>query len=161
MDDGFQRSPQGSCLSPLLFNIFVRELPHWSSPADEHGQHISDTFQFADEITHSHVNPSLEAIDEFMACFDRTKRFCDSHQLVINAAKTQLIMLKSPRRRRPEDYRLEVRGVTIEPAKNVQLLGFTIDYHLTFGEHINNTVKECNGILGVLTRAAKYLHANS
>ena len=123
--------PQGSCLSPLLFNIFVRELPHWSSPADVQGQHISDTFQFADDITHSHANPSLEAIgDELVACFDRTKQFCDSHQLVINEAKTRLIVLKSPRRRLPEDYRLEVGGVAIEPAKNVQLLGYTTDHHL-------------------------------
>jgi len=152
--------PQGSCLSPLLFNIFVRELPQWSAPAEVHGElkRISDTFQFADDITHSHVDPSLEVIsDELVACFDRTKQFCDSHQLVINAAKTQLIILKSPRRRLPEDYRLEVGGVAIEPAKNVQLLGFTIDHHLTFGDHINKTVKECNGILGVLSRAAKYL----
>ena len=36
--------PQGSCLSPLLFNIFVRDIPKQSNV---------DTTQFADDITHS------------------------------------------------------------------------------------------------------------
>ena len=39
----------------------------------------------------------------------------------------------------------------------MQLLGFTFDRHLNFGEHISLTVKKCNGVLGVLARAASYL----
>ena len=76
---------------------------------------------------------------------------------MINATKTQLIILKSPRRKLPDDFSLEVGGVKIEPARFVQLLGLTIDQHLTFREHIEVTVKKCNAALGVLNRAAQYL----
>ena len=39
----------------------------------------------------------------------------------------------------------------------MQLLGFTLDRHLNFGDHINLTSKKCNSVLGVLARAANWL----
>ena len=39
--------PQGSCLSPLLFNIFVKDLPQES---------LSTTSQFADDTTHAETS---------------------------------------------------------------------------------------------------------
>ncbi len=47
--------PQGSCLSLLLFNIFVRKLPASSA---------FDVFQFADDTTLSETNTSIEVIGE-------------------------------------------------------------------------------------------------
>jgi len=150
--------PQGSCLSPLLFNVFVRDLPRPSHPLPQATQPMQDTFQFADDITHSHADPSLEVVGEkLVACFERTKRFCDEHNLVINADKTQLIIFKSPKIKLPDGYKLDVGGVSIEPATAVQLLGFTLDRHLNFGEHISLTSKKCNGVLGMLARAASWL----
>ena len=59
--------PQGSCLSPLLFNIFVRDIPERSNV---------DTTQFADDITHSDADHSPSSlIDKLTEAYNRTKEF--------------------------------------------------------------------------------------
>ena len=46
---------------------------------------------------------------------------------------------------------------TIKPDNSVKLLGVTIDHHLSMGEHVDNVVRRCQGLLGVLKRSAPYL----
>ena len=90
--------PQGSGLSPLLFNIFVRKLPQQST---------SSTYQFADDTTLAAANPSLSVVaDELTASFVAVKEFCDSHDLKINHAKTQLIVFKKPSKPISDDFHL-------------------------------------------------------
>ena len=67
--------PQGSGLSPLLFNIFVRKLPRQCS---------SSVFQFADDAsaTLATEDPSLSVVAENLrVSFEAVKKFCDSHDL--------------------------------------------------------------------------------
>ena len=45
----------------------------------------------------------------------------------------------------------------IKPASSVKLLGVILDKHLTFGEHIDSTVKKCRDILGSFTCASSFL----
>jgi len=49
--------PQGSGLSPLLFNIYVRKLPQ---------KCISGTFQFADDTTLAAAHPYLEVVTSIL-----------------------------------------------------------------------------------------------
>ena len=141
--------PQGSCLSPLLFNIYVRQLPSNSD---------SETFQFADDITHSESNKSEIAVTyKLEDAFRATKDFCVEHDLVINTNKTQFIIFKSPNRRLVEGLEILLDDCLIKPSDHVKLLGVTLDQHLTFGAHIESTVKTCNGILGQLRRAAPHM----
>jgi len=77
--------------------------------------------------------------------------------LIINANKTQLIIFKVPGKKIPNDFEVFLDNCAIKPASSVKLLGVTLDRHLTFGEHIDNTVKKCHGILGALTRASPFL----
>ena len=141
--------PQGSCLSPLLFNVFVRDIPEKSNV---------DTTQFADDITHSeadHLPSSL--VDKLTEAYNRTKEFCNSHELIINAAKTQFIVFKSAAKPLPPSYAINLDGFIIEPTQTVQLLGVTLDRHLTFGPFVDDTSKKCHGLLGALSRAAPFL----
>jgi retron-type reverse transcriptase len=142
--------PQGSCLSPLLFNIFIRNLP---STID------TDMFQFADDITNYTADESLERIsDRLLASFEATREFCKSSELEINTAKTQLIIFKPKGKSVPSDFSLTLDNCIIKPEKTVTLLGVRLDQHLTLGPQIDSIVTKCHGILGVLARAAPFLH---
>src|ERR1051325_7193641 len=71
--------PQGSGLSPLLFNIFVRELPTTSN---------SDTYQFADDITlaEADADPTI-VVSKLTTSFSTTKQFCEERGLIVNVDK--------------------------------------------------------------------------
>ena len=85
-----------SCLSPLLFNIFVSDLPASTD---------SKCIMFADDITDSAADDSLEGVARKLASsFEKTKMFCDSHGLIVNTNKTQFIVFKAINRRIPEDF---------------------------------------------------------
>ena len=127
--------PQGSGLSPLLFNVYVRKLPAVTCVR---------TFQFADDITNSAAQKNPKILEQqLLHSFNQTKSFCDEHQLVINPSKSQLIVFHARGKKLPPDFVLEVDGCKITPAHSVKLLGVTLDRYLTFGEHIDNVVKKC------------------
>jgi len=141
--------PQGSGLSPLLINIYVRKFPQKCS---------SDTFQFADDTTLAAADPFLEVVTLILtASFNATKEFCQSHGLIINPAKTQLIIFKAVGKRIPDDFHLMLDNCSINPQTTVKLLGVTLDQHVTFRTQIDNVVSKCHGLLGTLARATPYL----
>lgn len=143
--------PQGSCLSPLLFNIYVRELPCGDLP-DE------NTIQYADDATHSAVGKSIVEIGQRLSDrFMKTRDFCIDHSLTLNTNKTNFIVFKQPSKRLPDDFQLCLDGVTLAPLKEVKLLGVVLDRHLTFGSHISQTVCKARGLLNILRRASKWL----
>ena len=131
--------------SVLFSSIFVRKLPQ---------KCISDTFQFADDTTLAAADPSLEVVTSILTTsFNATKEFCQSHGLIINPAKTQLIIFKAVGKRIPEDFHLTLDKCSISPQTTVKLLGVTSDQHLTFRTQIYNVVSKCHGLLGTLARA--------
>jgi len=75
---------------------------------------------------------------QLLRSFNQTKTFCDEHQLVINASKSQLIVFQAQGNRLLADFTLAVEGCKITPTHHVKLLGVTLDRYLTFGEHIDN-----------------------
>lgn len=85
--------PQGSCLSPLLFNVFVRDLP---------AANQLKTKQYADDITdYAADSDPLTLAQKLIDGFNETKKFCNERDLKINAAKTQCIVFQSPEQTDP------------------------------------------------------------
>ncbi len=141
--------PQGSPLSPLLFNIAIRLLPQHCDP---------DLFQFADDLTNSASDKDLNVLrSKLQTSYEKIKSFCNKKNLAINPTKTQLLILKSPRKIIPEGYSISLDGAIITPSPTVKLLGVILDQHFTMGSHIEAIVKKCHALLGVLRRSATYL----
>ena len=89
--------------------------------------------------------------------FYAVKEFCDSHDLKINADKTQLIVFRKPGKSILDDFQLILYNCTIKPQRTVKLVGVTLDQHLTFGPHIDNVTNKCQGLFGILATATPYL----
>jgi len=106
--------PQASGVSPLLFNISIRRLLR---------HFISSALQFADDTTLAAADPSLKVVAQNLtASFNIVKEFCDSHELVINSSKTQLIVFRPLGKRIPDDFNLRLDNCCVQPQKAVQLL---------------------------------------
>ena len=141
--------PQGSALSPLLFNILMRQLPSASG---------SDCFQFADDLTNSATCSDLNGLrDKLEKVYCNIKSFCTRFNMEINLKKTQLIVFKPVRKILPDEFHIVLDGISIYPEKKVQVLGVTLDRHLTMADHIDLTVSKCHGLLGMLRRASTTL----
>src|SRR3989441_7758719 len=141
--------PQGSPLSPLLFNIAIRKLPQRCD---------TDLYQFADDLTTSASDKdSYGLASKLQRSYEMIKHFCEERNLHINTTKTQLIIFKSPHQKIPENFSISLDGCSVASSLMVKLLGVTLDHHFTMGQHIDEVVKKCHGLLGMLRRAASCL----
>ena len=99
--------PQGSGLSPRLLNIYTRRLPRHC---------ISSALQFADDTTLASADPSLSVVaHNLTASFNSVKKFSEAHDLVLNPAKTQLIVFKPKGKKLPHDFHLLLNNCTVQP----------------------------------------------
>ena len=141
--------PQGSCLSPLLFSLYVKDLSTSNN---------ADTFQFADDTGHSASAENAEILAmELTESFNHTKKFAEENGLILNAAKTQLIVFKQPSKKLSDSFELLLDSEVVKPTDTVKLLGFTLDRHFTFTQHIQSCVQKAHAALGLLRKAVKWM----
>ena len=144
--------PQGSILGPLLFSIYMSDLPsvfqHCQSESyvDDTKIYISFPIQDrADAIFH--INDDLLKIRNW--CFD--------NYLLLNPDKTKLMISGSRQLlSKLPDVRLSLMGKEFTPEKVVKDLGVTFDPNLTFYDHILKTVSSCMSSLAQINRV-KYM----
>lgn len=125
--------PQGSCLGPLLFSIFINDLPNRLNCM---------TTLFADDTTLNFDSESLDSTIEL--CKDGLKQlteWCQHNKLLINWTKTNAMFVSTKRFKRPNSIKLN--DVEIEVVDEFKLLGVLIDSKLTFIKYTNQL---CNSI---------------
>ena len=77
----------------------------------------------ADDTTLAAAKPSLTVVaHNLIASFSSVKEFCDSHELVINSSKTQLIVFKPVGKRIPDDFSLLLDNCSVQPQKSKRLV---------------------------------------
>ena len=131
--------PQGSILGPLLFSIYMNDLP--SVPQYCSVQcYVDDTklllsFQPQD---HSQV------VTEINRDLARICNWCFDNQLLLNPDKTKLLVCGSKQMAaKIDNVQLSLIGKQLTPVKAARDLGVILDTSLTFNDHVMTTVASC------------------
>jgi len=146
--------PQGSVLGPILFVVFINDLPKCVN---------SSVFMFADDTKIyreiSTKNDQLILQDDLNKLFEWSNKWL----LKFHPDKCKILQIstKTPEIRSYTMPKYEGGLVSLERVENEKDVGVTINSKLKFDEHIQNQVNKANKMMGLIRRSFKFLDFRS
>lgn len=124
--------PQGSILGPLLFLLFVNDLPNASSAL-----HF---YLFADDTNIFASNKSYEKlVQQLNLELVHVNDWFAANKLSLNIKKTNYILFSSHRKKLPlTEIPLLINNTPVPRVTSIKFLGVLIDSHLTWNDHIHS-----------------------
>ncbi|KXJ75371.1 hypothetical protein RP20_CCG011846 [Aedes albopictus] len=129
--------PQGSVLSPTLYNIFSADIVQMEGV---------QYYLFADDtgflVSHRDANV---VVDKLQQAQDAILEYQRKWKVKVNPAKSQAIYFT--RRRSPRylpQTQVSCNGVDIPWSESVGYLGVSLDQKLNFSCHITNSIRKCD-----------------
>ena len=147
--------PQGSCLGPLLFLVYINDLPCIIKNSKV-SMYADDTslYNFSKDI--SQLNG---AINEDLGKLDR---WLKGNRLSLNVTKTHSMLITTKHKKKylgisGQTFQPCIRETNVEVISNTKYLGVQIDEHLSWKEHIKAVTAKASRAIGLLKYAKKYL----
>ena len=142
--------PQGSILGPLLFLVYINDLPNISKSlysiifADDTNFFISGK-NTQDLVTK--MNTELIEIVKWLQC----------NKLSLNIDKTKFMIFSPKRQKSILSNRVKINGKELEQVSEIKFLGVILDCKLTWSSHIQKIRNKIAKSVGIICQAKKVL----
>jgi hypothetical protein len=147
--------PQGSVLGPLLFGLFINDLPlYLTNPnvisdlfADDNSMHSSAS---SIDIVESNLQQGLVDVSDW----------CKQNRMVLHPGKTKSMAVATRQKHQiqPLTLNLFINSCMIEQVKEHKVLGITLDQTLSWKPHIDSVCKRLSQNLFLLSQLKFYLN---
>ena len=146
--------PQGSILGPLMFIIYVNDMPKCFKDCNVN--------IYADDTTFYVADTSVDAVSRILQTeLEFVHRWLCCNKLSLHIGKTSSMLICSRQKRihlDNQELNLKLNGYEIEQTNSLKYLGIQIDCNLRYDEYVNILVKKINRATGVLRRASRFVN---
>lgn len=144
--------PQGSSLGPLLFLIYINDLPNCLN--------MSRPRMFADDTSISYSSNSLDEMQFVINSeLENLNTWLTANKLSLNVVKTEFMIIGSRQRMHATQnvISISINNREINRVNVTKSLGMYIDSHLSWSEHIDKIAKKVSSAIGALKRVRPFI----
>ena len=145
--------PQGSILGPLLFLLFINDLPLYTRNVH--------TDLYADDTTLYDMQDSMKQIENnLQSALNNLHVWCKENGMILNSSKTKVMLVTSSQKRQRLErdvLDLKFNNDTLNSISNDKILGVFVDNNLAWTDHTKHLTKKIASNIWLLSKIKRYL----
>ena len=146
--------PQGSILGPLLFILYINDLPKTTR--------LAECLLFADDTSIFYSNSDPDHVASVMNSeLTKISLWMKSNKLSVNIKKTNYVIFKPKQKSVRMSSQISLDSIPLKQVTEVKFLGIYIDEGLTWKSHISYICKKICKSVGIMYRFRFLLSSNT
>ena len=133
--------PQGTVLAPLLFLIYINDLP----------LHVSNKVRlYADDVILYSYIYSMDDCYKLQKDLDSLTMWSNKWQMFFNPRKCEFLRITN--KKNFISFTYHINDCSIQEVTHAKYLGVVLDQHLSWNDHIKKTASKATKVIGFLQR---------